>query len=342
MVLPRLATIGGSLRRTPETRVFTPIFGILNGTNEGAGAVLRTPSRVAKRRWRSLAMASYTQLSFTEQVKRCTVCGMVQPLSAFHRQRSARDGHKSRCKSCQCAEVRAYQAKNRAALVERRRIRRLERRDEINAQKRAYRAANLERVREQERRRERKRTQEDRETNRRRALAWYYANHERARATRSAYYHKHRDEILAKQRVWRAVNRDRILARKRAAWPSYQERNAERLQVYREANRERIAKRVREYSRKHPERAKFHYYARKARMKGRADTETVKFTAMLRRDTCSYCGGSAGTIDHIVPLAKGGKHHWSNLTAACMSCNNHKKTMSVLTFLHRHNRRDGR
>ena len=51
---------------------------------------------------------------------------------------------------------------------------------------------------------------------------------------------------------------------------------------------------------------------------------------VLRRDghECQYCGvrlhGSTGTIDHVVPTSRGGKHAWANVVAACKSCNNRK------------------
>lgn len=56
----------------------------------------------------------------------------------------------------------------------------------------------------------------------------------------------------------------------------------------------------------------------------------VKLTKreVLRRDdyTCQYCGQRTPhlTIDHIVPRHLGGLHDWSNLVAACPSCNHRK------------------
>ncbi len=47
---------------------------------------------------------------------------------------------------------------------------------------------------------------------------------------------------------------------------------------------------------------------------------------------CAYCGGTADTMDHIVPRAHGGKHTWENLTAACRPCN-HKKGDKTLEEL---------
>ena len=47
---------------------------------------------------------------------------------------------------------------------------------------------------------------------------------------------------------------------------------------------------------------------------------------VLRRDggLCAYCGGKAASIDHVVPVSRGGQHVWENVVAACMPCN-HKK-----------------
>jgi 5-methylcytosine-specific restriction endonuclease McrA len=39
---------------------------------------------------------------------------------------------------------------------------------------------------------------------------------------------------------------------------------------------------------------------------------------------CSYCLNVADTIDHIIPLIKGGTHLEENLTPACRSCNGSK------------------
>jgi 5-methylcytosine-specific restriction endonuclease McrA len=39
------------------------------------------------------------------------------------------------------------------------------------------------------------------------------------------------------------------------------------------------------------------------------------------RHTCQYCGGSAETLDHVVPRSRGGGHVWENVVAACRRCN---------------------
>lgn len=41
---------------------------------------------------------------------------------------------------------------------------------------------------------------------------------------------------------------------------------------------------------------------------------------------CQYCGikDSKLTIDHIIPLSRGGKTNWENCVASCKKCNNMK------------------
>ena len=56
--------------------------------------------------------------------------------------------------------------------------------------------------------------------------------------------------------------------------------------------------------------------------------------AILKRDdyTCAYCGQEATTVDHIIPISKGGVDHESNLTSACATCNYGKKDRDAKTF----------
>jgi 5-methylcytosine-specific restriction endonuclease McrA len=49
---------------------------------------------------------------------------------------------------------------------------------------------------------------------------------------------------------------------------------------------------------------------------------------VLRRDgyTCQYCGRQDGelTMDHVLPLSRGGQTAWTNVVAACVPCNRKK------------------
>jgi hypothetical protein len=47
---------------------------------------------------------------------------------------------------------------------------------------------------------------------------------------------------------------------------------------------------------------------------------------LLQRDECcQYCGSRENlTIDHVLPLSRGGPYTWQNLVIACLRCNNRK------------------
>ena len=56
----------------------------------------------------------------------------------------------------------------------------------------------------------------------------------------------------------------------------------------------------------------------------------------IARGVCHYCGGrftpTELTMDHLVPLARGGRSTKTNLVPACKDCNNRKKVMLPLEW----------
>ena len=56
----------------------------------------------------------------------------------------------------------------------------------------------------------------------------------------------------------------------------------------------------------------------------------VSRVGVFSRDnyTCQYCGDNLNvsecTIDHVVPISKGGRTTWHNVVTACYPCNNSK------------------
>ncbi len=46
------------------------------------------------------------------------------------------------------------------------------------------------------------------------------------------------------------------------------------------------------------------------------------------RHVCAYCGAHCAesdlTVEHIVPVSRGGRHEWTNVVTACRSCNTRK------------------
>jgi len=46
------------------------------------------------------------------------------------------------------------------------------------------------------------------------------------------------------------------------------------------------------------------------------------------RHVCAYCGAHCNesdlTVEHIIPVSRGGRHEWTNVVTACRSCNTRK------------------
>lgn len=57
------------------------------------------------------------------------------------------------------------------------------------------------------------------------------------------------------------------------------------------------------------------------------------YAEILLRDPCSYCGQISDSIDHIDPVSRGGDNLFTNLTGACLSCNQTKSSRTLLYFL---------
>lgn len=62
---------------------------------------------------------------------------------------------------------------------------------------------------------------------------------------------------------------------------------------------------------------------------GHAHVGLTKHRLFARdRHVCAYCGGHFVelelTVEHILPVSRGGRHEWTNVVTACRSCNTRK------------------
>ena len=68
---------------------------------------------------------------------------------------------------------------------------------------------------------------------------------------------------------------------------------------------------------------------RTERNKARSLRKTRWWQQKTASGTCHYCGRKVGfknlTMDHIIPLARGGRSTRDNLVPCCKECNNRKK-----------------
>ena len=75
---------------------------------------------------------------------------------------------------------------------------------------------------------------------------------------------------------------------------------------------------------------------RREREKARALRKQSWWQNKLAKGVCHYCGCSVPakelTLDHIVPLARGGRSTKGNCVPACKECNNKKKSLLPLEW----------
>ena len=68
------------------------------------------------------------------------------------------------------------------------------------------------------------------------------------------------------------------------------------------------------------------------REKARALRKTAWWRRRVQKGVCAYCGKPVPprelTMDHVVPMSRGGRSSKGNVVAACKECNNRKKLMT--------------
>lgn len=78
-------------------------------------------------------------------------------------------------------------------------------------------------------------------------------------------------------------------------------------------------------------------HIKRERAKARALRDTLYFRELLRKGVCHYCGGTFPpeelTLDHIVPVSRGGRSTKGNLVVCCRSCNQEKKFLTPAELL---------
>jgi hypothetical protein len=164
----------------------------------------------------------------------------------------------------------------------------------------------------------------------------------RAREWRAANPDKRREA----ERRWRLANPDK----RRQTWADWAAKNKswiqqrERLRVrkpdpearrkanrkWRQRNRDAMREQTRTWRRRNRQRAREQVQRRRA-IKAAAATFVLvtKDLARLTDRGCVACGLPADSLDHMIPLSRGGSHGIGNLTPMCRGCNSSKGAKTI-------------
>jgi len=146
---------------------------------------------------------------------------------------------------------------------------------------------------------------------------WYQTHKAQHRARQVARRAAHREEYLASMRAYNAAHREE----RRAYGKRSRETHREERRLYQRA-----------YHKAHPEVVHASYQRRRAQQSqaGKNTLTSTQWRSIKEhyRYTCVYCGRRMKrlTMDHILPLSKGGEHTFTNIVPACKACNRKKYT----------------
>lgn len=167
----------------------------------------------------------------------------------------------------------------------------------------AYRRENLEKHRER-----------DRE----------YARHRRASRTP-----EENEAYRAYLRQWRRDNPDKVRQLLRDYYLANKDKFAEARDRWRAENPERFAVQVRTYTSNRRAR-------KRAASTFRVTPRDWDRLVSRYQGRCAYCDtGGQMTMDHVIPIARGGGHRIGNLVPACETCNKSKGPLLLIEWRYR-------
>jgi 5-methylcytosine-specific restriction endonuclease McrA len=130
---------------------------------------------------------------------------------------------------------------------------------------------------------------------------WYLNNAERQRN---------------KTKVWRKENPEKVAEQKKRSYKKNPQAQHIRNKRWKESN---------------PLKVQEQDLRRRARILNNGTYEvTVKELSKIKNSICLYCGSNKNiTVEHVIPVSRGGTHSIGNLVPACGSCNYSKGAKTI-------------
>jgi hypothetical protein len=299
--------------------------------------------------------------------KTCSKCGIEKPLSDFPKAKQCKDGYLGFCKECKSKQDREYSAQYRIDNKDKEKKRHAkyhkDNRDREVEKKRKYRKEHPEADREYYLKNKEKLNEQSREN--------YRNNKERYSELGKRYYQNHKEETAAYAKKYRAEHKEETRERRRK-WKKtpkgkenekrYYERNKEKIlpkmaEYYLEVREEHLERSMK-WAKDNPDKYKIimkrykqspkgkimdkNHNHRRRELLGHGDGITLdQWIKILeiQNHRCNECGRKfskklKATEDHIIPLAKGGLHEFSNIQALCGKCNSTKNANLDKEYIH--------
>ena len=170
-------------------------------------------------------------------------------------------------------------------------------------------------------------------------------NPEKYKDAKRKYRESHREKMIDATRKWKEENREQYDAAKKSWTKTHTEQCKAQRAEYLIAHKDHEAERGKQYRQEHAEQIRDKSRRRRAIKKGTA-TEKISSPQIYIRDgwKCGICLRSVDpalkypnplspSLDHIVPLSKGGTHTRDNVQLAHLACNVRAKAGGIKQLL---------
>ena len=252
-----------------------------------------------------------------EAMKTCTKCGEDRPLSAYTKDKSRADGLFPQCRVCRKADKHEYYLRNKKDICDKSKQWHADNPEKSKVIKKRYRDAN-------------------KEIQNAKAIERKRANPEHYKDMSQRSYQKNRERYLEKHRQYRASNRQLIRQRSR----TFYENNRDKVLAWQREryaqNPERHNQLVRSWHSRNRDKRLGYLHARRARKLANGGTYTTSEWRALKAQydhRCLCCGKQEPdirlTIDHVIPLSKGGSNDIGNIQPLCRKCNQSKSAKAI-------------
>lgn len=162
-----------------------------------------------------------------------------------------------------------------------------------------------------------------------RKKAWRKANPEKAKARGRADMVRHKEARAAYSKAYRAARRDEILKKEKAWRAANRDLKRKRDQARYKRDREAILAYGKAWRAANPSKCRANGRTRRGRLANAEGTHTAEDVAAqlkCQRGKCYYCKKKFGRglkshVEHVIPLALGGRNSRDNLVISCPQCN---------------------
>jgi 5-methylcytosine-specific restriction endonuclease McrA len=148
------------------------------------------------------------------------------------------------------------------------------------------------------------------------------------KASAQRWNQENKEQYNTNAKLFRERHPETVRVNNHEYYSGHKAENRESGNRWRDANRDKVRESNRLAKKAHPEQRQADDERRRSRKEnaeGNYSANDIKKQNKIQKGRCYYCGQKKKlTIDHIVPLSRGGSNWPSNIVLACGSCNSKK------------------